>query len=207
MKAYNSFKRRKGQAFVEFAVSVVILMLLAFGTVDLARGISSYQRMTAVAREGGRVFVKSNIDTKNFDEAALKATVDSKVYSLIKQAMLPDKLDENGAVYITVARRIKNPSTSTSSDGTDQLKITHVFDFPGTIAGGNGGSKINYTDDSGSKIIAGAPATSNFLPVTTIRLDEELIIVELIYKQEFITPIASLVPGLSLNILYDRAVF
>lgn len=215
-------RKRKGQAFVEFAVSVVILTLFGFGAVDFSKAISTYQRMNSVGREAGRVFLKSSFDTANLDETALRGEVESKVYEALKQAMLPDDLEQNGVVIVSVARRVIPIGGTTSSAATDQLKITHRFTFPQTPnAAGTQTSRIEPTglDANNDVIIAGPPVSSpddpstlededvGFLPVDTVRLDEELIIVEMFYVYDFMTPIDQLIPGLQLNVLYDRTVF
>jgi hypothetical protein len=210
MKFSFFHQKKKGQAFVEFSISVVVLTIIGFGAVDLARGISTYQRMSSVGREAGRVFLKSSFDTTNLDETALGDEVRAKVYTILKQAMLPDDLEKNGTVLISVGRRIIKPEESESSDATDQIKITHQFLFAGTGDDAPASiSRIKDADDD--KIISGPPETTStypgFVPVTTLRLGEELIIVEIFYHYEFYTPIAKLIPGLELDVLYDRTVF
>jgi hypothetical protein len=197
-------RKEQGQAYVELALSVVVLATLGFGAVDLSKSISTYQRMSSVGREGGRIFLKSGIDTTNITDAdLLRPEVNIKVYSLLEQAMLPEKLSENGGVIISIARRVVKPGSPSVPD--DQLKITHVFKF-GSAYTGVVRSKIK--DDLNDTYIAGSlEIDPDFIPVSTVRLNEELVIVEMFYKNEFMTPIAKLVPGLTLDLLYDRTVF
>jgi Flp pilus assembly protein TadG len=201
---------RRGQALIEFVISFFVILLVGLASVDLSRGISTYQRMSSVGREAGRIFLKNNFDTKNFDATQLRPEVSSKVYTALQQAMLPDDLAADGTVIITVARRIINPSETESDDATDQLKITHQFVFVGTANDAPGGvSRIPDTDSD--QIISGPPETTTsypgFVPITTVRLDEELIIVEMLMKFNFYTPVDTLAGGISMDVLYDRAVF
>jgi Flp pilus assembly protein TadG len=195
--------RDRGQSFVELAISVVVLAVLAFGAVDLSKSISTFQRMSSVGREGGRVFLKSNFDTTNITDTLLRSDVETKVYNLLKQAMLPENLDANGGVIITVARRVERADKPTTPD--DQLKITHVFKF-GSASSGAVVTRIK--DDPPDTYISGSLENDpDFIPLATVRRNEELVIVEMFYTNEFMTPIADLVPGLSLSMLYDRTVF
>jgi Flp pilus assembly protein TadG len=50
----------RGQALVEFALVVPILMLLLLGIVDFARAWNVYEVLTDAAREGARVIVVDN---------------------------------------------------------------------------------------------------------------------------------------------------
>jgi len=223
----NRKHNRKGQAFVEFAISVVVLTLFGFGAVDLSRAVSTYQRMNSVGREAGRIFLKSSFDTANLTQSAIRAEVKTKVYASLTQAMLPDDLGENGVVIVTIARRVIPLGGSASSSSTDQLKVTHRFTFPDAGQGESNSagihpSRISPTalDANNAIIIAGPPLTTvddpstpeneeegGFLPVDTIRSGEELIIVEIFYVYEFMTPIDKVIPGFQLNVLYDRTVF
>jgi hypothetical protein len=203
----------RGQAYVELVVSVLVLAVLGFGAVDLSKSLSTSQRMSAVGREGGRVFIKNNFDTTNLSVTDLNSEVEDKVYDLLKQAMLPEDLDTQGGVIITVARRVNKGLLEGGSESVagsppepdDQLKITHVFTF-GNASLGIINTKIK--DELSDTYIAGSiEPDPDFLPVGTVRRDEELVIVEMFYKNEFMTPIANLVPGLTLDLLYDRTVF
>jgi hypothetical protein len=215
---------KKGQAFVEFAASVLVLTLFGFAAVDLSKGISTYQRMNSVGREGGRVFLKSTFDTAHVSDTVLWPQVKTKVYDLLKQAMLPDDLDTNGAVRISVGRRVIQEGQTESSSATDQIIITHEFVFNSGANAPSADSRISPTslvtrDGASVKVIAGPPVSTaddpattvnedtGFVPIDTLREGEELIIVEMFYKFEFMTPVEKLAPGLHLDVLYDRTVF
>ena len=67
-------KRDHGQALVEFALVVPILLVLLLGIVDLARAWNVYQVLTDAGREGTRVAVVDNGST------------DAQVRTLIRDA-------------------------------------------------------------------------------------------------------------------------
>lgn len=67
-------RRNSGQALVEFAVVVPILMLLILGLVDFARAWNTYQVITDAAREGARTAV---IDNPTITEADVLVTMSS----------------------------------------------------------------------------------------------------------------------------------
>jgi Flp pilus assembly protein TadG len=60
-----------GQALVEFALIVPILLLLVLAIVDFGRAWNVYQVLTDAAREGGRVAVVANPST-TIDSVAAK---------------------------------------------------------------------------------------------------------------------------------------
>jgi hypothetical protein len=206
----ESKQDRRGQALIEFVISIFIILLVGLASVDLSRGISTYQRMCSVGREAGRIFLKNNFDTKNFDKTQLGPEVSAKVYEALKQAMLPDNLAVDGTVIITVARRIAKPPGTTSDEATDQLKITHQFVFVGTADDAPPGDS-RIPDKGGDLVIAGAdeitPTYKGFVPIRTVRFDEELIIVEMFMKFDFYTPVDTLAGGINMNTLYDQTVF
>jgi hypothetical protein len=195
----------RGQALVEFVVSVLVILLAGFGVADLSRGVSTKLRMTSVGREAGRIFLKNNFDTKNLSQAQLRLQAEVKVYEALKQAMLPDDLATDGKVIITVVRRVINPSETESSDSTDQLKIVHEFPFIGSNAPTES-TRVYRNIDA---VIAGPPfgEDEGFLPVTMLRLGEELVIVEMFMRFDFYTPVDTLANNLRLDVLYDRSVF
>jgi len=51
-KAMLQFRRRAGQALVEFTLIVVVLFLLMAGTVDVARLVTAYTYLNNAAQEG-----------------------------------------------------------------------------------------------------------------------------------------------------------
>ena len=67
-------RRNSGQALVEFAVVVPILILLILGLVDFARAWNTYQVITDAAREGARTAV---IDNPTVTEADVLVTMSS----------------------------------------------------------------------------------------------------------------------------------
>ena len=47
-------KRRRGQALVEFALGMPLIILLTLAVIDLARGVYTYNTLSNCAREGAR---------------------------------------------------------------------------------------------------------------------------------------------------------
>jgi Flp pilus assembly protein TadG len=216
----------KGQSMVELALSLTFLFIMTLGVIDFARIFSTYQRMVSVGRESGRIFVKSNINTATTNTTVLRdgpEGVKIKVYDVIVNTMKPDKLDREGSVIISVLRRVDNVLLATTSDtplqretaeSDDQLQLVHRFTFDSTPATGFTQSKINQVMD-GTKIIVSGPSGSTLTPVVTtpvisvntVRLGEELIVVEMYYKNDMITGIDKLFSALALDRLYDRTIF
>jgi hypothetical protein len=69
-------RRERGQALVEFALVLPILLILLLGILDFGRGIAAYNSVSNAARSGARVAIV------NQDADAIEAAVMSEAISL-----------------------------------------------------------------------------------------------------------------------------
>ena len=217
-------QKNKGQSMVELALSLTVLFIMTLGVIDFARIFSTYQRMTSVGREAGRIYVKQNYDT-TATTAILRdgpQGVKIKVYDAIANSMQPDKLTEQGSVIISVLRRVDGTLLMGTNDtlvqrqtaeADDQLELVHRFIFDASPATGSIHSKINYVMDK-SKIIvdgtiSGVPdaVPNSVIRFDTVRLGEELVVVEMYYENKMMTGIDKLFPALTISKLYDQTIF
>ena len=67
--------RRRGQALVEFALILPILLVILLGTVDAGRLIFAYNSVANAAREGGRTAIINQTPAEVRQRAAEQATV------------------------------------------------------------------------------------------------------------------------------------
>jgi len=67
--------RQRGQALVEFALLVPVLILILLGTVDAGRLIFAYNAVSNAAREGGRTAIVNQTADEVRQRAAEQATV------------------------------------------------------------------------------------------------------------------------------------
>jgi hypothetical protein len=67
--------RLRGQALVEFALLVPVLILILLGTVDAGRLIFAYNAVSNAAREGGRTAIVNQTPDEVRQRAAEQATV------------------------------------------------------------------------------------------------------------------------------------
>lgn len=58
-------RRDKGQALVEFAFVFPVIVLLAFGFIDVGRAVFSFNTLTNAARQGARVAAVNQLDPAN----------------------------------------------------------------------------------------------------------------------------------------------
>ena len=72
---------RRGQALVEFALVVPILLLLLLGIVDFARAWNVYEVLTDAAREGAREAVVDN----GKDEAAVRIIIRNAAFARMER--------------------------------------------------------------------------------------------------------------------------
>jgi len=96
-----------GQALVEMAVMLPLLLLLAFGVYELGRGFHAYITVIHAAREGARVAMDG-------------ATTDAQIVAVAKAAASPLQLSD-----VTVSR--------TSSQTT--VQVTYKFQANVTLVG------------------------------------------------------------------------
>jgi Flp pilus assembly protein TadG len=67
-------RRRRGQALVEFALVLPVLLLILFGIVDFGRAIYAFNAVSNAAREGGRTAIVNQYPAAVRDKAAQQAT-------------------------------------------------------------------------------------------------------------------------------------
>jgi Flp pilus assembly protein TadG len=91
---------RPGQALVEFALVVPILLLLVFGIIEFARAWQTYQTLTDAAREGARRAVVRTASSANTAEAAaaMQEVADSVKASLRRASLDPGRATVNPSV-------------------------------------------------------------------------------------------------------------
>ena len=72
----KSFRHSEsGAALVEFAIVLPVLLLLAFGIVDLGRLLYTYNNLTSAVREGARLASVQQDPTTGVSKAAVRDTV------------------------------------------------------------------------------------------------------------------------------------
>jgi Flp pilus assembly protein TadG len=72
----NRLRRQNGQAMVEFALILPILMMVLWGAIDFGRAFWTYQQVSAAASEGARRAAVSRADA-NRDNTVITATRDA----------------------------------------------------------------------------------------------------------------------------------
>jgi Flp pilus assembly protein TadG len=188
-------RRESGQSTVELAAAAVILMVLAWGVIDLGRIVSSSLRIASVAREGARLFVAYEYVST---EPGLDTKVQQNVYTPMTQMLQPDNIATDGVVIISIIRRTAN-----------QLLIQKQFKYQGAH------TKVSKVGVEGAVIAQLSPRLANeIMPVEALRTDEEMVLVEVFYKTKFITPITR-ISGMTgsggglaeVQWIYDRALF
>jgi Flp pilus assembly protein TadG len=79
MPIKKSFRRAYGQAMVEFALVVPLLVLIVMGIFDLGRGIYAYNALASAAREGARYGTLSPSNTSSITAQVTSTTLLSPV--------------------------------------------------------------------------------------------------------------------------------
>jgi Flp pilus assembly protein TadG len=108
-----------GQALVEFALVVTILLLLVVGLVDFARAWNTQQVLTDTARESLRNSVVANPD---FTQEQMRSQIDA---ALRRASLDPDKADVT----------IDGWKAGTGTPARISIEYEYDFDFLGPLIG------------------------------------------------------------------------
>ncbi|MBI5395820.1 MAG: pilus assembly protein [Verrucomicrobia bacterium] len=75
---------RKGQSLVEFAIALLVTLLLVFGAVEIGRAVFAYNTVANAAREGVRYAIVHGADARS--DAQLGPTLnDSRMQNLVRR--------------------------------------------------------------------------------------------------------------------------
>lgn len=117
---------RPGQALVEFALVLPILLLLVLGVIDFARAWNAYQVITDAAREGARLAVVAK---------STPATI-AEVETAVRDAMARRRLDSDSPateVTVDLVQPVPPPPTPLVWPGKvgdpALVRIDHEFKF------------------------------------------------------------------------------
>jgi Flp pilus assembly protein TadG len=117
MKSLRGFRRdRSGQALVEFALVMPLLLLFLVGIIEFGRGWNVHQVITDAAREAARKCVI-------YDPATTQAQVENTA----KNAMAAVGINTAPPVAITVTGFNQPQPTGTACTVTIQLPYTFTF--------------------------------------------------------------------------------
>lgn len=104
-------RRARGQAMVEFALVIPLLMLVLMGIFDLGRGVYAYNVVASAAREGARF---GSLDPSNTSGIIAQATSTAVLQPINVQVDWSD----NGTTFLT---------TYTTSRKFVRVTVTHTF--------------------------------------------------------------------------------
>ena len=117
---------RRGQALVEFAIGLTVLLLLVFGVVDLGRAVFAYNSIAHCAREGTRyAIVHGSQSTAPVGPAANDASLESWVRRFATGLQ---------AARLTVTSTWQGASGATSNDPGSIVTVVVGYNFqPATL--------------------------------------------------------------------------
>ena len=170
-------RNETGQALLEFAVAIVMLLTLVFGIIDFSRAIYQKEVMSQLTREGS--------------DLASRGDSLSQVATTLAGEAGPLNLSSAGPGLIIVT------SVTNVSGATPALQISGQYQ-QGTLAGAT--SKI------GSSVI-GSQATLPTLATGIPPANQTLYVTEIYYPFTPITPLGKLVKVTLPGTLYDAAFF
>lgn len=192
-----------GQALVEMCLIVFVLALMAFGAVEMASIISHQNRLATVTREGGRLWVKYDI---NPEISTSLAIIQSEVRDpMFKSIVMPGESQLMYAIIFSNIRRIDPRGDTDINDDTtepdDYIHITHQYKYlnsnPVSSQVGNVNTRVaQYGDPS-----------SMPLPLGFLIPNENSVVVECYRKNVNLTGFQNFFGSLLSEYLYEVAYF
>jgi Flp pilus assembly protein TadG len=111
-------KGQEGQALVEFALTIPILLILVLGVVEFARAWSAYQVITDAAREAARTAVVDNPSV----------TLDS-VQGVVRDALTRARLTQEPTIVVQGFR------TGRGTNATVEIEYPYRFTWLSVLVG------------------------------------------------------------------------
>lgn len=208
-------KSRRGQALIEFALlTVFVIMLMTAAGFEASRYASLALRLASSTREAGRLFTSEEIapvgTDYNSNYSSLYSEIKTKVYDPTQQMIYPADLPTKGTMIVSIIKRYDpngntayNPSNletgyseyDPATETDDAIKVEYQFIYRGTEA------PVSWVSTYGA-----VNSTITSLPLSTLRVDERAVIVELFHKVDSIFPDGALQCA-KLDYIYDKAIF
>jgi hypothetical protein len=99
---------QQGQALIEMAITLMLLVILMMGVFDYSRAIHAQSIITNMSREGANLIARANMNLSG-DEA----TDFQNVLDLIGKTAQPLDMVNHGMMYIYKVERVNNVNTIT----------------------------------------------------------------------------------------------
>ena len=100
----RSRTRSRGQSLVELAITLPLLLLLLFGTIDLGRAFFDYIQMRNGAFEGAKYGARLPADTSGITAAVMNHGVPSDTVVTKSITGDPNTIGANATITVTVTR-------------------------------------------------------------------------------------------------------
>ncbi len=184
MKSIGHFRSKStGQATVEFAACLVVMVIFVYGLVQFSHMVSIWTRLAAVAREGGRSHVSLNYGPTESP---------TEVFTIMEDMVRPGKIDQNGAICVSIIRREGNGSS------TDKMVVIgQHYKRAGGVA---------FTSRLGT---VGTEVPDSVVSIELVTVEQTVVGIEVFYdfSKDTITPIGTFLDNSELSKAYEIAFF
>jgi Flp pilus assembly protein TadG len=115
---------RRGQALVEFAMSVLIALLLIYGGVEFCRIMLVYTTLADAARLGARYAITHGTIPGSTPPAPTTGTIQSGVQAVVQKSLAPGTVNIGAAVIST-----SFPGGSATPGNAVQVNVSYPYNL------------------------------------------------------------------------------
>ena len=109
---------RQGQALIEMAITLMLLVILMMGVYDYSRAIHAQSIITNMSREGANLIARANMNLSGNEPTDFQNVLD-----LIGKTAQPLDMVNHGMMYIYKVERVNNQNKITDSLGWNRSVV------------------------------------------------------------------------------------
>jgi Flp pilus assembly protein TadG len=125
----TQLSRQRGNAVVELALVIFVLLMLLAGMVEVGRGFAYYEALTKATRDGARAMSVA-------DKATIASSAVATAKALVNQAAQDSNVPNFSTSLVTVTCLKANYVADTCTDGTAPVGVTVAINNYDLLVGG-----------------------------------------------------------------------
>ncbi|MFQ3670859.1 MAG: TadE/TadG family type IV pilus assembly protein [Verrucomicrobiia bacterium] len=195
---------RRGQALIEFTLTLVIILCVLTGAFELSRYCSLVLRMSSAVRETARLIVAEDIDpnpvrTVAENNAEIQTRLNNDIFPFVDNLIAPGNILNDGKIWVSYLTRQPSP-TSPTDPLQDRIVVTYQFAYPPAALTD---SRSSWNSTFG---LPGSIVPTARIPLAGFSRGESTVAVELYHRTQFILP-QTFLRTAKVDKVYDMAIF